>query len=185
MKTLWSGMLVALLGVGTWTGPVLGQADEGRRWFEVNVHSGTMHLALTEDHQLMAGGRVGLTTGTGWGVGGNFDWVNTDFATVTMYSAEVNLTIDSGIPADLMLAVGAGAASVSPEDAGDTQQPVVTDDTDFMVPIGIGLKWHDPSAAAPYIGYRVDVRDNIIFAADDFDKDRHNWEFSAGVSILF
>ena len=34
---------------------------------------------------------------------------------------------------------GAGAASVSPEDAGDTQQPVVTDDTDFMVPIGIEL----------------------------------------------
>lgn len=184
MKTIGSGMLAALLIVGVWAAPVLGQSGEDRRWFELNVHAGTMALALTDDHQIMAGGRASLTTGSGWGVGGNLDWVNTDFASVTFYSAEANLTIDTDLPADFILSAGAGGATVSLEDPEEGAEGT-TSDTDLVVPLGMGLRFHDPSGAPPYIGYRIDIRDNIIFADDDFDKDRHNWEFSGGVSLLF
>ncbi len=184
MKTLWSGMLVALLGVGAWTGPAQAQSDDDRRPFELNVHAGTMALNLTDDHQIMAGGRASFTTASGWGVGGNYDWVNTDFASVTFYSGEVNLTVDTDFPADLVLSAGAGAVSVNPEEDPDDPDPQGSD-SDFMVPLGMGLRYHDPESAASYVGYRFDIRDNIIFAGDDFDRDRHNWEFSAGVSLLF
>ncbi|HUP00835.1 MAG TPA: hypothetical protein VM737_04860 [Gemmatimonadota bacterium] len=185
MKKIWAGTLVALLGAGTWVSPVRAQ-DGVYHPFELNVHVGSVNLDFTDEHQFMAGGRALFSLPNGLGVGGNIDWVNTELATVYLYSGEINLTIPMGLPADLILSAGIGAISISPEDEEDDEAPVtVEDETSTMVPLGVGVRWQDRTGAPPWIGYRFDLRDNVIFPDEDFDNNTHNWEFSGGVSLLF
>ena len=189
MKRLWAGSLVALLGAGAGVSPVRAQdlyrPQDVYHPFELNVHVGSMELDLTDEQQFMAGGRALFSLPNGLGVGGNIDWVNTELATVYLYSVEGNITIQTGMPAALILSAGVGAISISPEDEDDDTVDPIQDETSTVVPLGVGVRWQDRSGAAPWIGYRFDLRDNVIFRDEDFDNNAHNWELSGGVSLLF
>lgn len=178
----------ALLG---WTAQARAQAEHyANRPWELNLHGGAHFLDDAEDTDVGFGARMFLNQPSGWGFGGNFDWVLSDTnigddelnVNTFLYSGEVEYTFPSTSQAHFFVGAGIGAATTTFDDA----PAGVDDETDLLVPVGGGLKWfnrtNDPNWAI-----RVDVRDNIVFAEDaagDSDA-QNNIEVSGGVSFLF
>lgn len=187
MKTLLSGFLVALLLAAA--APASAQVGVGRDvpFLEVNGHIGSLNLDdLTGGHELMMGGRAVVSARNGWGVGGNVDFINGEGVNFTMYSAEVHLTIPlHAAMGNMFLAAGVGAITASFEDDVEEGEFPFDEESSTVMPLALGLLFHDADQAPPYIGYRVEVRDNIIFENEDFDQETHNFELTAGVSFLF
>lgn len=174
---------------------LVGPASAQRRYnpfppYEFNLHAGGLFPDEGDSDGLL-GMRFMLHKASGWGFGGNFDWVpvgDTGFEDVVdvnrfLYSFELDYTFRSDNPLRFFAGGGAGAASTridnAPADIDDLQ-------TDFLLPLAIGLKWFN-RMDNPTWAIRMDVRDNIIWlerANGDTDPE-NNWEISAGFSILF
>jgi hypothetical protein len=186
MKTLLSGFLVALLIAAAV--PARAQVGVGRDvpFLEVNGHVGSLNLPdRTGGHELMMGGRAVVSARNGWGVGGNVDFINGNGVNFTMYSAEVHLTIPTHAIGNMFLAAGVGAITATFEDEVEDGEFEFDEESNTVMPLAMGLLFHDSDQAPPYIGYRVEVRDNVIFENEDFDQETHNWELTGGVSFLF
>lgn len=178
MKPLSYAFLIGL-GLLAVQRPAVAQSVEDIRPLEINVHAGTMNLDVSDDWEVMAGGRVGLTHPSGWGVAGNLDWVDSETFDTYFYSAEVQLNIRTGIPALMFLAAGVGIANFQFDDEADNMRDSTTE---LATPLAIGLKWN--MSAPPWLAYRIDIRDNIVYPDAVDDDANHNWEISAGVSAL-
>lgn len=186
MKTLLSGFLVALLIAAAV--PARAQVGLGRDvpFLEVNGHVGSLNLPdRTGGHELMMGGRAVVSARNGWGVGGNVDFINGEGVNFTMYSAEVHLTIPTHAIGNMFLAAGVGSITATFEDEVDEGEFEFDEESNTVMPLALGLLFHDADRAPPYIGYRVEIRDNVIFENEDFDQETHNWELTGGVSFLF
>lgn len=160
--------------------------------YELNIHAGGLFPDEGDSHGLL-GTRFMLHKSSGWGFGGNFDWVpisddETRFdedvdVNTFLYSFEVDYTFRSDNPLRFFAGGGLGAASTRIDDAPDEVDDL---QTDFLLPLAIGLKWFN-RMDNPSWAIRLDVRDNIIwFERLNGDTDpENNWEISAGFSILF
>lgn len=186
MKTLLSGIFVGLLLAAA--APAWAQVGVGRDvpFLEVNGHVGSLNLDdRTGGHELMLGGRAVVSAANGWGVGGNVDFINGEGVNFTMYSAEVHLTIPTHAVGNMFLAMGVGAITPSFEDEVDPEDFPFDEESSTVMPLALGLLFHDPDQGPPYIGYRIEIRDNVIFENEDFDQETHNWELTGGVSFLW
>ena len=160
--------------------------------YELNLHAGGLFPDDGESQPIF-GTRFMLHKASGWGFGGNFDWVpisdeDTGFdeavdVNTYLYSFEVDYTFRSTNPLRFFVGAGLGAASTRINDAPDEIDEL---QNDFLLPLAIGLKWFN-RMDNPSWAIRVDVRDNIIwFESLDGDTDpENNWEITAGFSILF
>lgn len=160
--------------------------------YELNLHAGGL-FPDDGDSQGIFGTRFMLHKASGWGFGGNFDWVpisdeDTGFDEAVdvnryLYSFEVDYTFQSTNPLRFFVGGGLGAASTRISDAPDEIDDL---QTDFLLPLAIGLKWFN-RMDNPSWAIRFDVRDNIIwFESLNGDTDpENNWEITAGFSILF
>ena len=211
MKYLTSALFGLLLLA--WSTPAaMAQSDN----WEFNLHAGIyqpdLGLDISEidvddatddtDTDPVVGARLIKHWANGFDLGFNFDWVlldkfdlpagseNEDVnVNLYYYSADLGYTFPSGSPIKFGVSAGAGAATTSfddlPDEFGDD-----AGGTNFMVPIGVNLKWqNDPYD--PSWGIRVDARDNIVWV-DEFSEDQevekkpqNTWELTAGLSFFF
>lgn len=202
----WAGVCTAL-ALLTIAPAATGQHD----YTELNLHAGVLLadrdaiVELSDDIETdpMFGIRLARHTESGWGVGGNFDWVSggtleagsPDLSGIDLdmflYSAEIGYTFPTPGPLDYFVGAGAGGATerlkkIPPLDEDETN-------TDLLVPLVAGLKIYD-NDTVPRWAFRLDVRDNLIWreefslAANDVSSGdtsiEHNWEISAGVSFF-
>jgi opacity protein-like surface antigen len=189
-------MFVFALGFA-WAGLAYGQEEHyGNRPWELNVHGGAHFwddntFGEGADTDFGAGARIFMNMPSGWGFGGNFDWIaaNTDFdgedfdVTVYYYSGEIEYTFPAGGRIHPFLGVGAGAATVK---ISDVPEGFDDSETELLVPIAGGVKWFGSSGSW---ALRAEVRDNIIFISGDEDlgvedETTNNFEVSGGISFL-
>ena len=178
---------------------VLAVADaahaQGRyiRPWELNIHAGAFlpDQYQSDDTAFLFGGRILVNLLSGWSFGGSFDWVpreqidiggddDIDINTY-LYSAGAEYTFASQSSTRVFAGGGLGAATTKFSDA-----PGLDDETDFMVPLALGIKIFN-RPADPTWGIRAEVRDNIIwFERGGGETDAtNNFEISGGVSFLF
>jgi hypothetical protein len=181
-------MLAFACAIG-WTSQVQAQ----RNTYEFNAHVGVSNADLgSESGKLLVGARFGLYYPSGWGFGGNFDWVNADQGrlpedpspniNIYLYSGEISYTFPATSQARFFVNAGAGAQTRSVSDVpgfGDFKS-----ETNLLIPVGGGVKWMN-SATAPRWAIRGDLRDNIVFGSNQGGKMDQNLEFSGGVSLIF
>ncbi|CAN5336048.1 hypothetical protein BH18GEM1_BH18GEM1_19830 [soil metagenome] len=161
---------------------------------EANLHVGAFFpdeaLFGADDTDAMVGGRLVYNLPSGWGFGGNFDWVLADSdldgndidTNLYLYSAEIDYTFPSTSRIHFFLGAGVGAATLSYEDSPES----LDGETNLLIPVAGGLKWFN-ATNRPSWALRAEVRDNIIFA-DDADEDSeatNNFELSGGISFFF
>ena len=161
-----------------------------RPW-ELNVHAGAFFpdQLQNDDTELMLGARILVNLLSGWSFGGSFDWVprneirfgNQDIDINTyLYSGGIEYNFSTQSTTRFFAGAGLGAATTKlsdvPENSDDSE-------TDFMVPLALGIKWFD-RPADPSWGIRAELRDNIIWWGRD-DDPTNNFEISGGVSFLF
>lgn len=170
--------------------------------WELNVHGATLldDLFPESGGSIQAGARLVYTAPWRLTVGGNFDWARTRevvlggtadvSADLLLFSGEVGYAAPVSPRTDLMLAAGAGTASVRlydvPPDAS-----LLEESSGLLIPVGIGVRFRNRPDGATW-AIRADVRDQVIFldvvdpVSGDVDPEpRHNVELSAGLSILF
>jgi hypothetical protein len=166
--------------------------DRYIRPYEFNLHAGAFFPDQDrgDDTEVLLGGRFLANMLSGWSFGGSFDWVPRDAiptggedinVNTYLYSAGVEYNFATQSTTRLFLAGGIGAATTKLSDA-----PAGVDDSDtnLLVPLGIGVKWHD-RASDPAWGIRVELRDNLIWVEDGGNTDAtNNFEISGGVSFL-
>ena len=202
--------------------PVEGRAQHDH--WELGIHAGAIRVDLFEQPfwSPMVGARIMRHWDNGWGFGPFFDYAWEDDAFVYhnipavdvdmyFYGGEVNYTLGSG-PFHPFLSLGAGAATVElgPEVLTDLSGAPREGDraflqesqTKFLLEPGIGFKVFN-SRTAPWIGFRVDLEDKIVFDFPqrergieeeaqetsshkvNFGRETNNWALSAGLSFLF
>ncbi|MDX1660212.1 MAG: outer membrane beta-barrel protein [Gemmatimonadota bacterium] len=185
----------ALLALATILGLAFAaQAHAQATPYELNVHVGALSLEDADDTDLMVGARIMLQYPSGWGWGGNIDWVALDEfggpggedvdLNLYLYSFEIDYTFSPGSQLRPFVGGGIGAATFKLSDA---PEGVEDSDTEVLVPLAGGVKWFD-QPTNPSWAIRGEVRDNIIFNESDGDGDdgaSNNWEFSGGVSFFF
>lgn len=165
--------------------------------YELNLHAGAFFPDDADDTEGMFGGRIFLHKPSGWGFGGNFDYVprsevdipGTDEdvdITTYLYSGELNYTFPTSSQLAFFAGAGIGGATTKVDFADDDDSS-----TDLLVPLGAGVKWNN-RPTNPSWAIRGDVRDNIIWAesfdVDEGDEDKeatNNFEISGGVSFYF
>ncbi|MGH7570618.1 MAG: thrombospondin type 3 repeat-containing protein [Gemmatimonadota bacterium] len=169
--------------------------------WEANVHAATLVNDLFEEsgNGVQAGGRLVYTTPWRVTVGGNFDWarlsdvglglVDGATADLLLFSGEIGYAAPLSPRADLMLAAGVGGVTVRLRDVSSSTAE--TSSSGQLVPVGVGVRVRNREVDASW-AFRADLRDDIIFldildpASGEVDQEpRHNWEISAGVSLLF
>lgn len=177
---------------------------------ELNLHGGSLTFdrggSLFEtgnDTDVLAGLRLARHGESGWGIGGNFDWVfadrvdlplesgggNIDF-NVMLYSVNVDYTFPSASRTNFFVGAGVGGATERvtdiPPSGGDESN------TNLLVPIFGGFKVHN-RVIGPTWAFRMDVRDNLMWrnefnfaAVESSDTEvQNNWEVTAGLSFFF
>jgi hypothetical protein len=184
--------IVAIAVIATLAGAKSAHAqDRYIRPWELNVHAGAFFpdQLQNDDTELMLGARILVNLLSGWSFGGSFDWVprneirfgNQDIDINTyLYSGGIEYNFSTQSTTRFFAGAGLGAATTKlsdvPENADDSE-------TDFMVPLALGIKWFD-RPADPSWGIRAELRDNIIWWGSD-DDPTNNFEISGGVSFLF
>lgn len=156
-----------------------------RPW-ELNVHAGAFFPDQLEsdDTEMMLGARILVNLLSGWSFGGSFDWVPREIGNdrdlnTYLYSGGIEYNFSSQSTTRLFAGAGLGAATTKFSDASDN----LDDETDFLVPLAVGIKWFD-RPADPSWGIRAELRDNIIWWGPG-DDPTNNFEISGGVSFLF
>lgn len=156
---------------------------------EVNVHGGGAFLDGLESNELFGGVTALLHVGSGVGLGGTVDWVGatvevgdeSEDATLWYYSGELSYGFPSVTQAQFYGLIGAGVARFQPgsalEDAG------AEDETDIMVPIGVGVRWLSRKAH-PSWGATLEIRDRIVYTDDEETKVSNDWSVALGLSLL-
>lgn len=190
MKTRWFVIATLALAVGLGRST---RASAQETPFELNLHVGGLHYDVPNgDTDALLGARMMLQYPSGWGWGGNFDWVNVqrNFVgeadlSLYLYSFEVDYTFPTSGPVKPFVGAGIGAATWK---ATNLPGPDHTDsETDALMPLAAGLKWVD-DPVHPRWGIRGDLRDDVIFLGNDSafgDKTQNDVEFSGGVSLFF
>lgn len=170
--------------------------------WEFNVHGATLldDLFPESGGSIQAGARLVHTTPWRLTVGGNFDWARTQevvlggtgdmSADLVLVSGELGYAAPVSPRTDLMLAAGAGSAMIRLHDI-PVGAGLLEESSGLLIPIGAGVRFRNRPEAASW-AIRADVRDQVIFldvvdpTSGDVDPEpRHNWEISAGVSLLF
>jgi hypothetical protein len=170
--------------------------------WEFNVHGATLldDLFPESGGSIQAGARLVHTTPWRLTLGGNFDWARTQevvlgeagdvSADLLLFSGEIGYAAPVSPRTDLMLAAGAGTASVRLSDLPPAAS-LLEESSGLLIPVGVGVRFRNRPEAATW-AFRADVRDQVIFldvadpTSGEVDPEpRHNWEISAGVSILF
>ena len=170
--------------------------------WELNVHGATLldDLFPESGGSIQAGARLVHTTPWRLTVGGNFDWARTQevvlggtgdvSADLVLVSGEIGYAAPVSPRTDLMLAAGAGSAMVRLYDI-PVGTSLLEESSGLLIPIGAGIRFRNRPEAATW-AIRADLRDQIIFldvvdpTSGEVDPEpRHNWEISAGVSLLF
>lgn len=189
-KSLYA-IAIAALALG-WSTTAHAQASHyTNKPIELNVHAGGFSFD-DGDTEIMFGARAVYNMANGFGIGGNFGYVDAEGGNVLLYSGEVDYTFPSGSQTHFFVGAGVGAATF---DFDEVEGFDIDSQTHLLVPVGGGVKWfnetHDPTW-----GLRADVRDNIIFVSGEDivvggetiegeDETTHNFEFSGGVSFFF
>lgn len=188
-KSLYA-IAIAALALG-WTTTARAQAEHyANKPIEINVHAGGLSFD-DGDTELIFGGRAVYNMTNGFGIGGNFDYVDAEGGSVLLYSGEVDYTFPSESQTHFFVGAGVGAATFDPDDVDGIE---VDSETELLVPVGGGVKWFNRTND-PTWGLRAEVRDNIIFVSgrdvvvggeviEGDDEVTNNFEFSAGVSFF-
>lgn len=205
MRYLASALVSVSLIFGLATN-VLAQDNE----WELNLHAGAFQRDLgfddddDTDTDVLVGLRLMRHIPSGFGFGGNFDWVFADQfelgpgfededvnINIYLYSFEVDYTFPTEGPVKFFVGAGVGGATTHFDDLPGAADFLDETDTDLLVPLAAGLKFLD-DGTDPRWGFRVDARDNIIWVdefdpvEEDLDKTaENNWELSAGLSFFF
>lgn len=170
--------------------------------WEFNVHGATLLSDLFPESgaSIQAGARLVHTTPWRLTIGGNFDWARTRevvlgptgdvSADLLLFSGEIGYAAPLSPRTDLMLAAGAGTASVRLYDL-PPDVPLLENSSGLLIPVGVGVRFRNRPETATW-AIRADVRDQVIFldvvdpVSGEVDPEpRHNWELSAGLSFLF
>ncbi len=170
--------------------------------WELNLHGATLldDLFPESGGSIQAGGRLVHTTPWRLTVGGNFDWARTQevvlggtgdvSADLLLFSGEIGYAAPVSPRTDLMLAAGVGTASVRLYDV-PLGSALLEKSSGLLIPAGVGVRFRNRPEEATW-AIRADLRDQIIFldvvdpTSGEVDPEpRHNWEISAGVSLLF
>jgi hypothetical protein len=146
--------------------------------WELGVHAGVLWVDLFEQNTTMpsVGGRVTRHFDNGWGVGPFFDYAWEDAALVYhsmpltdvqifMYGGEIDYTFPSEGPLYFFAKTGLGAATVTLDSIGTREEERIfleESQTRFLLSPGIGFKVLN-NPINPYIAFRVDFEDRIIF----------------------
>lgn len=172
--------------------------------YELNLHGGAFFLDNADDTDVMLGARILLHFPSGWGFGGNFDWVlsNTDLdddgpgedidQNLYLYSGEITYAFPTTSQLEFFVSGGVGAATFKLSDIPEPLEDVIEDSsTNLLIPVGGGVRWYNRTSS-PSWAIRGDVRDNIIFVdtfdtveGDEDSKATNNFEVSGGVSFFF
>ncbi|MDX1660214.1 MAG: outer membrane beta-barrel protein [Gemmatimonadota bacterium] len=191
MRTSLYALAIAALALG-WTSAAEAQIRHYEdRPIEVNVHAGGISVD-GGDTELLAGGRLAYNMPSGFGIGGNFDWVQVgdDQGDITLYlySADVSYTFPSDNQLHFFVSGGVGAATFSFDD--ELEDLGAESQTELAIPLGGGVKWFN-RVDNPTWGIRADVKDHIIVQGDQEvgavtveGETTNNFEFSAGVSFF-
>lgn len=156
---------------------------------EVNLHGGGAFLDGLERNDWYGGVTALLHFGSGVGLGGTVDRVGTtvevgdeDFdATIWYYSGDLSYAFPSVTQAQFYGFIGAGIARFQP---GDELEDVDTEDeSDFMVPVGVGVRWLNQKAD-PSWGATLEVRDRVIYVDEEETKVSNDWSISLGLSLV-
>jgi len=170
--------------------------------WEFNVHGATLldDLFPESGGSIQAGARLVHTTPWRVTVGGNFDWARTQevvlggtgdvSADLLLFSGEIGYAAPVSPRTDVLLAAGAGTASVRLYDV-PLGASLLEESSGLLIPVGVGVRFRNRPEAATW-AFRADLRDQVIFldvvdpTSGEVDPEpRHNWEISAGVSLLF
>lgn len=191
--------IAAALLVLAWSAEARAQATP----YELNLHAGVFNADdERDDSDVLLGARIMLQYPSGWGWGGNFDWIAQDEfrtgpdsdadANLYLYSFEIDYTFAPGSQLRPFVGGGIGAATFKITDIGPDDDEDFSE-TNVLVPLAGGVKWFN-NPANPTWAIRGEVRDNIIFVDDeggdglfvrDDDGATNNWELSGGVSFFF
>lgn len=188
---------IAVAGLGlAFLGPAEARAQETP--YELNIHAGGFRYDIEDsDTDFLLGARFMLQYPSGWGWGGNFDWVNVDRIPfggddieidLYLYSFELDYTFPSTSRAKFFVGGGVGAATgrISDLPGPDDEES----ETNVLVPLAAGIKFGD-RPVRPKWAIRGEIRDNIIFVDGGGpvfggeDEAKNNFEFSGGVSFFF
>jgi hypothetical protein len=175
---------------------------------DLDIEDGDVTANDENDTDVLLGARLGWIHASGFGIGGNFDWILANQIAVDLpgpdndrddidislflYSAEINYQFPSSSRAKFFVGAGYGGASITrndwPDELGDDSS------TEPLIPLSVGLKFVD-EPVYPRWGFRVDLRDNIIqhetvneLGLDPLSRDeewQNNIELSGGVSFFF
>ncbi|MDX1624345.1 MAG: outer membrane beta-barrel protein [Gemmatimonadota bacterium] len=170
--------------------------------YELNLHIGGFRYDIEDsDTDVMLGARFLLQYPSGWGWGGNFDWVPVDRIATTgddidfdlyLYSFEVDYTVQTGDQVRPFVGAGIGAATFRvgdlPPGPGDDEES----ETNVLIPLAVGVKFFD-DPRQPTWAIRGEIRDNVVFVDEDDlqaaiagdDGAQNNIEFSGGISFFF
>ena len=179
-----------------------------------DVHAGVFRTDLFEIRKTepVIGARLMRHFDGGFGLGANFDYVPagetevyhsyppTD-VDIYMYNLEIDYTFPSPGPLYFFVTAGAGAATTNLDSIPADREPerlfLRESQTDFMLPLGVGLKLHN-SRDNPWFAFRLDVGDRLIYfakrrrdadvvehAKENFNELTNNWIATLALSFLF
>ena len=188
---------------------------------ELNLHGGfywhDIDIAEEDDDideedmesDFILGARLVRNTPSGFGFGGNFDWILADQidlpstvedddidVNIYLYSFEIDYVFNPASPAQFFAGVGIGGRTLQRHDLPDVFDDDLESQTDLLIPLAVGFKYV-PNPNDPSWGFRADFRDNGVIAEqvdlddsdlDDIDTDsewENTWELSGGISFFF
>jgi opacity protein-like surface antigen len=160
---------------------------------EINVHGGVAFLDGLETNEPFAGGTALIHVGSGISLGATVDWVPTtidideeddedgESAALLYYSAELHYGFPSVTQAQFYGLIGAGVAKFQPSE--ELEDLGVEDESDIMVPIGVGVRWLNDKEDASW-GTTLEIRDRVVYKDEEETKVSNDWSLAIGLSLV-
>ena len=160
---------------------------------EINVHGGVAFLDGLESNEPFAGGTALIHVGSGISLGATVDWVPTtidideeddedgESAALLYYSAELHYGFPSVTQAQFYGLIGAGVAKFQPSE--ELEDLGVEDESDIMVPIGVGVRWLNDKEDASW-GATLEIRDRVVYKDEEETKVSNDWSLAIGLSLV-